>query len=124
MTKRLRHNTARTAVVIGGLLMAAGIVGGLSRPGGLLIEDLYKIGLALVVGGATGWVLAKTSATEHQIECIRQQAYDEGYSDGCMVARVVELRRSSAGPVVPVVALAPDSPAQQLGDQCDVGQGA
>lgn len=86
---------------------------------------LFCAGLATAMLSATAWMLAKTSATEQQIEIVRQHAYDEGYADGCEVARVTQLRRRSAStsPMLPVL-VTKDCPAQEFGDQDDIGSTA
>lgn len=89
-----------------------------------LSQSLYRVGLALSVLAATGWVLMRSSATEEYVEMVRQQAYDEGYSDGCEVARVTQFRRPSSR-IAPSAAVVPsDSPTHQLGQQSDIGKGA
>lgn len=84
---------------------------------------LYRLGIALAMTSATLVVIARGHATDQQIECIRQVAYDAGYCDGAEVSRVVQMRRSAA-PVVPLAAVPGDGPAQQLGDQRHVGNQA
>lgn len=115
IAKQLRHGAARAAVIIGGLLITAGIITGLIRSDGLLSEDLYKIGLALIIGGATGWVLAKTSATEQYVEMVRQRAFDEGVSEGCDMARIMSLRAAPTDPAPLSLAGPPEEFCEEFG---------
>ena len=111
------HRRAATVVAITVMAVAAALMGfGVDNPND---HSIFRLGLCLSFPACVALVLVRSSIAEHFIEQTRQHAYDEGYADGCEVARRRMRSIDSAGR-----RFAHGSTPQQFSQERDVASGA